>query len=63
MPIKGSKISRDPECFFPGNGKAKNPGFPGNSRPGNSREQTLHGVLSSQRMSWQNNEEALSDKL
>ena len=31
----GSRIN------FPGNGKAKNPKFPGNSRPGNSREQTL----------------------
>ena len=34
-------ISRDPGPFFPGNGKAQNAKFPGNSRPGKSRERTL----------------------
>ena len=37
--------SRDPGPFFPGNGKAQTPKFPGNSRPGNSRERTLIGGI------------------
>ena len=42
-------ISRDPGLFFPGNGKRKKSGIPGNPGTGISREGTLNPMDSASR--------------